>query len=57
MCYTIAIHDGQVCADCFREVRLVDDEQVALRDAGAALARYLVTARNVNDLNHSSDER
>jgi hypothetical protein len=44
----IAVHHLQRGADHRREVDLVDDEQVALGDAGAALARDLVARRHVD---------
>lgn len=44
----VALHDVEVGADGGREVRLVDDEQVALRDAGPALARDLVATAHVD---------
>ena len=34
----------QICADCVRQVGLVDDEEIALGDARAAFTRNLVTA-------------
>ena len=39
-----------------REVGLVDDEQIGLRDAGAALARDLVAAGDVDDVDRVVDE-
>ena len=47
----IAIHDGQIRAHRRRKVGLVDDEEVGLRDAGAAFARDFIAARDVDDLN------
>jgi len=46
----VAVHDGEVGADREREVGLVDDEEVGLRDAGPALARDLVAAGDVDDV-------
>ena len=43
-------HHVEVRADPGSKIRFVDDEQVGLRDAGAALARNLVAATHVNDL-------
>lgn len=46
----VALHDAQVGADGLGEVGLVDDEEVALGDAGAALAGDLVAAADVDDV-------
>ena len=46
----VAVHDFQAGADIRGEVDLVDDQQVAARDAGAALAGDLVAGRNVDDV-------
>jgi len=43
-------HHCERCADVRREVGLVDDEQVRLRDAGAALPRDFLAARDVDDV-------
>lgn len=48
---SVPLHDTQVGADGLGQVRLVDDEQIALRDAGAALARHLVPAADINHVN------
>lgn len=47
----VTFHDAQVRAYCGREIDLVDHQQIALGDAGAALAGDLVAAGNVDDLN------
>ena len=44
----VAVHHLQVGADQRREVGLVDHEQVGAGDAGAALARHLVAAGDVD---------
>src|SRR5438094_2574758 len=44
----VARHDREIGADLWRKVRLVDYQQVRLRDAGAALARHLVAAGHVD---------
>ena len=44
----VAIHHREVGADERREVGLVDDQQIAARDAGAPLARHLVAAGDVH---------
>ena len=44
----VAVHDLERGADHRREIDLVDDQQVALGDAGAALARDLVAGRHVD---------
>ena len=44
----VGFHHAEVGADVGREVGLVDDEQVALGDAGAALARDLLAGRDVD---------
>ena len=46
----IAGHHVEVSPDRHREVGLVDHQQIALGDSGSALARDLVTARHVDDL-------
>lgn len=46
----VALHDSQIRANRLSEVDLVDDKQVAARDAGPALARHLVAARDVDDV-------
>ena len=44
----IAIHDPQVCSHDLRQIRLVDNQQVALRDARTALPRDLVSSAHVD---------
>ena len=46
----VAVHHLQRRADVRRQVGLVDDEQVGPGDAGAALARDLVAAGDVDDV-------
>ena len=46
----VAFHDGEVGADRGGEVDFVDDQEVALGDAGAAFARDFVAAGDVDDL-------
>lgn len=46
----IPLHDAQVGPDGLGEVGLVDDQQVALGDAGPSLAGDLVAARDVDDV-------
>ena len=48
--FGVASHHVEIGADGGREVGFVDDEEVALRDAGAAFAGDFVAARDVNDL-------
>ena len=45
----VAAHHVEVGADHRRQVGLVDHQQVGVRHAGAALARHLVAARDVDD--------
>ena len=52
----IARHDLEARADVGREVGLVDDQQIALRDTGAAFARDLVAAGDVDDVDREVDE-
>src|SRR6266581_7492114 len=52
----VALHHFQIRTHSLREVGLVDDEQVALRDPGAALPRNLVATRDVDDLNREVRE-
>lgn len=52
----VPLHDAEVGADGLGQVRLVDDEQVALRDAGAALARDLVAAADVDHVDDKIGE-
>jgi hypothetical protein len=47
----IALHHAQIRPDGWCQVGLINNQQVRLRDARAAFARNLVTARNVNDVN------
>ena len=54
--FGVALHDGEVGADVRREIGLVDHEQIALRDAGAALARHLVAAGDVDHVDRVVDE-
>lgn len=49
----IPLHDAQIGTHGFGQVRLIDDQQVALRDARAALPGDLVTTA---DINHVNDE-
>src|SRR5712671_5126240 len=44
----VAVHHLERRADHRREIDLVDDQQVALGDAGATLARDLVAGRDVD---------
>src|ERR1700682_2277007 len=44
----IAVHHLEGRADHRREIDLVDDQQIALGDAGPALARDLVSRRHVD---------
>jgi hypothetical protein len=46
----VAFHDLQVRANASREISLVDDEQVRLRDSGATLAWDFISAANIDDL-------
>src|ERR1700690_1065924 len=46
----VAIHYLQGGAHVRRQIGLVDDQQVGTRDAGAALPRNLVAARDVDDV-------
>jgi len=46
----LELHQVDVGAHGARQVALVDDEQIGARDAGPALARHLVAARNVDDV-------
>src|SRR5205823_2947090 len=52
----VARHDAEVGADVRREIGLVDHEQIRSRDAGAALARNLVAARDVDHVDGGVDE-
>src|SRR4051794_21036794 len=52
----VAIHDLERRTDMRREVDLVDDEEIALHDAGAALARDLVPGRDVDDVQREIGE-
>lgn len=52
----VALHDAEVGADGVGEVGLVDDEEVALGDAGAALAGDLVAAADVDDVDDEVGE-
>ena len=49
-------HHVEVGADVRRQVDLVDDEQIAARHARAALARDLVAAGDVDDVDADVDE-
>ena len=46
----VALHDLEDGADVRREVDLVDHQQVGAGDAGPALARDLVAAGDVDDV-------
>src|SRR5579885_1009514 len=46
----VAAHDVEARADERGEIRLVDDEQIALRDARAAFARDFVAAGHGDDV-------
>src|ERR1043166_3247437 len=46
----VTLHTPQIGPDSLRQIRFVDDEQVGLGDAGAAFARNLITAGNINDV-------
>src|ERR1041384_2536569 len=52
----VARHHAEVRADVRREIDLVDDEEVRARDARPALARNLVAAGHVDDVNGGIDE-
>jgi hypothetical protein len=52
----VAGHDVEVGADGGGEVGLVDDQEVALGEAGAAFARDLVAAGDVDDLDREVGE-
>lgn len=52
----VALHDAQIGADGLGEIGLVDDEEVALGDAGAALAGDLVAAADVDDVDDEVGE-
>ena len=52
----VALHDAEVGAHVGREIGLVDDEEVALRDSRTALARHLVAPGDVDDVNRVIDE-
>ena len=52
----VAGHDVEVRADVGREIDLVDHEQVGARDARSALARNLVAARDVDDVDRRIDQ-
>src|SRR5829696_8776745 len=45
----IALHQLEACAYMWREVDLVDDEEIGAGDAGAALSRDLLAHRDVDD--------
>ena len=47
---------AKVRSDERREIRLVDDQQVAARDAGTTLARHLVAPGDVDDVDADVDE-
>lgn len=46
----VPFHNAKVSTHNFSQIRLVYDEQIALRDARAALARDLVATAHVNDV-------
>lgn len=46
----VALHDAQIGTHGLGEIGLVDDEEIALGDAGAALAGHLVAAADVDDV-------
>lgn len=46
----VSLHDPQVCAYGLGQVAFVHDQKIALRDARPALARDLVAARNVDNV-------
>ena len=52
----VALHDLEAGADVRREVGLVDDQDVRLRDARAVLARDLVAGGDVDDVDEVVDE-
>src|SRR5262249_50055990 len=52
----VALHHGKAGADVRREVDLVDDQEIRARDARSALARNLVAARDVDDIDRGVDE-
>ena len=52
----IGVHPGQIGPDVRREVRLVDHEQVAQDEARSPLARDLVAAGDVDDVQAVVDE-
>lgn len=49
--FGVTSHNGEVGADGWSQVGFVNDEEIGLRDARAAFAGNLVSARNINDLN------
>jgi len=46
----VSFHDREVGADGLRQVGLVDDQEVGLGNSRPALARNLITARDVDDV-------
>src|SRR5918994_6524456 len=52
----ILLHDGKARADMRREVDLVDDEEIGAGDARPALARDLLAARYVDDVDREIGE-
>src|SRR4051812_39726785 len=52
----VAVHHLKRRADHRREVDLVDDQQIALRDAGPAFARDLVARGDVDDIERQVGE-
>src|SRR4051812_12861132 len=52
----VLLHDGEARADMRREVDLVDDEKVGAGDPGTALARDLLAAGDVDDVDRQVGE-
>ena len=52
----VGCHDREIRANEWREVDLVDDQQIRARDAGTALARNLFAARDINHINSQVGE-
>src|SRR5215216_3436273 len=52
----ITLHHLEVGTDKMRQVGLVDHEQIRLRDAWTALARNLVAARDIDDIDRVISE-
>lgn len=46
----VPLHDTEIGSDGLGKIALVHDQEIALGDAGTALSRDLVTARDVDDI-------